>query len=139
MGVGISYASQGIGGLIYIDHDTDTTIASSVAETTLGTLTIPANLLKNQAIISAAIHMSNTAGIAGSTTFRLYTGPTGTEVLRQTVILTGANGSRIGGLLHWVDAVMNFTVENTVLITAQNDVNGANFVGRCVQCSAVGN
>jgi len=144
MGAAISYASQGIGGLIYIGHVVETAIANSVAETTLGTITIPANILRTRCIVYAALKMETNSAQTG--TFKLKVGATGAEALIQTVELVQGDATQttIGGSMLYADTAtgdtgaLNFTVENKVILTAQNSVQSATKICTCLQLVVVG-
>ena len=142
MGAGISYASQGGGGMIYIAHDILGEIGNSATETIVATCVIPAHLLRTRCIITASCGVSSNVAHAVSSTFKLKIGATGSEATTRTKILTvDANIALSKAHCNFIEAdtsALNYTVENTVLLTAQNSEIAPTLNSSCYQLLVVG-
>lgn len=129
-----------------IGVDTEGSIASSVSETIIATVIIPADKVVNGIIVMASIHFKtqNASGSADTGTFKLKIGPTGSEGLKQTQIMQGAEHgvgnvpNRMGGCLMFFDNSQNWAAEVTILVTAQNSVSGAGDISTCYQLVVFG-
>ncbi len=127
--------------LKHAGSDTEGSIASSTSEETLATVTIPANTFTTLALCFASIHFAVNSATATDGTFKLKTGVSSSETIRQTIIL-GARGSAtqatIGGSMLWADTVIDFGVENVVIVTGQNANNRADIISTCYQLVVIG-
>ena len=116
--------------LEFVGSSTGGSIADSVTETTLATITIAAGTVTTAILIYVGIRFKNTVSSAITATYRIKTGATGSEVERDSIPLIvdtgGGDGADInGGSLLFYDTNPNWAVENTVLITAENSSGNA--------------
>lgn len=127
--------------LIYAGSDTEGSIASSDTETTVATVTIPANKFATRSIVSAAIGLASASAIA-ECTFRLKIGAAASETLKQTIKLvsrhTHSAGEYVGGSMLFMDIAEDYTSELSVIITAENSENSATVIGTCFQLVVIG-
>lgn len=128
---------KGVQMLKYVGSSAEASISSSVVETTLGTVTIPASTVATGIIVSAAL------GVKGTTNdgiFRLKIGPTGSEALKQTVYLLPSTGDGVyqGGAALFYDSTQTWSSEVTVLLTGENSASGEYKTCRCYQMVVIG-
>lgn len=146
MGVSVSYPAQTANGMIYIDGDVTTAITNSIVETTLGSATIPPNILKTRCIVRASIHFKNISNALQGSHFKLYIGPTGAEVSVQDIYLDAIDvgSSSVAGMLQIHDTAagethaQNYTAEITVLIKATNSAAAATITSTCYDLTVEG-
>lgn len=123
--------------LKFVVSDTEGSVASSVSETTIATVLIPANTVSTGIIVSAAIGVS---GVTNFSTFRLKIGATGSENTIQTVPLWFSGDATFvtGGSMLFYDSTQTWTSDVTVLVTASNSQNGATNKSTCYQLVVTG-
>ncbi len=123
--------------LIYVGSDTEGSIADSTAETTIATIVIPANTVTTGIIISAAIS-GQSANAEDSSIFKIKSGATASEVLRQTITINPVETDSFSGSMLFYDDASTFSAEVTVLITGQNAAESATGISRCDQLVVTG-
>ena len=126
--------SSGVGstsvtvGFNFLGGEQEVANGNSAAENTLATFTIPASSAKTALITKASFAMQSTIAGAYYVDFKIYAGATGAEVLKQTVRVSidGNTVPYASGSMEYVDeATLNYIVENTIYITAQNSAANA--------------
>ena len=117
--------------LAHIGSDTEGSIADSTSETTIATVLVPANTVATQIKVEAPIQLAaSNENLIG--TFKVKIGPTGSEVLKQTIVLNGFTaGTKVGTAHLFIDDSQTWTADVTVLVTAQCSIAGANNIATC--------
>jgi len=124
MGASLHYAGGSGSGLIYIGHDSGN-IVNDVTETTIATVSIPANLVKNQIIITADCVAMGTATYGR---FRVKVGALGSEVEKVVLPFQSAATNTTYGIAQaivYVDDSETWTNTLSVIVTAQMTVAAA--------------
>lgn len=111
------------GTMKYVDQDAGGSHTGSTAETTLATITLPANTVANGIVVLAECRHDGSNG--KWTKFRVKTGPSGSEVERHLVQQTDPGVGMIMAMpLLYADEAATYTAEVVVLITVQmNDTS----------------
>ncbi len=120
-----------------VGSDTADSVASSVDETTLCTVTIPANTVNTKIIVTAAVGVE---GAENHSDFYLKIGPTSLEATKQTfdLGLNATGGQVICAPMLFSDSTQSWDAEVTVLIRAKNNNNGASHISHCYQLVVTG-
>ncbi len=122
----------------YIGASTISSVANSTAELVIGTVTIPGNTVNTGIIISAAITAKG-ASAGNTSTFKIKSGATSSEALKQTIVLMAPNTNYLyGGSMLFYDDASNFSNEVTVLVTGTNASASASDICRCDQLVVTG-
>lgn len=123
--------------LKYVGSDTAGTVVNSIDETTIATVTIPANTVSTGIIAHASV---GTRGTAGEGTFKLKIGATGSESLRVTGVIpvSGSTGNYDCRPLLYYENDQTWSADVTVLVTGQNGAKAATTSCDCFQLIITG-
>ena len=125
-GITTSVNSNTLTRLMYLASDLgETTIASSTAETTLLSVTIPANTITTGAIYLVSLRAKAVGGDAIAT-FTAKSGVPASEATRESYSINRNQPAEFGNNIAWYDSVPDWTADVSVLITGTNSASGAN-------------
>lgn len=123
---------SGFTNLEYVDSDlTQGSIASSVTETTIANVVIPAATVTTGVLIIASLFGRAQASASNGSTFKLKTGVAASEAERESFVISKIADEQHGGCIAWYDSVANYAAEVSVIITGQNSDNHSNSITRC--------
>lgn len=107
--------------LKYVTSDmTSASHTGDTTETTLATLTVPANTVQTAIIILGSFSGNCAEAGSGTNTYRIKIGASGSETTKQTVVVDAdANFSGEGGSLVWYETGQTWTAAVSVLITGE--------------------
>ncbi len=126
--------------LKYADSDlTEGSVASSTAETTIGSVTVLADTVSTGCLIVASLRVEAGSDV-NQGTFRLKTGVASSEAERTQVLLkpVAGAGAKVGGVIAWYDTVANYAADVSIIITGQNSESAASNKSICHSIIAFG-
>ncbi len=116
---------------------TSQTIASSTNETTIGTVTVTGGTISTGVFIMASL-IAESGAAGNQSTFRLKTGVASSEATRVTKILNGALNAKVGDCIAWYDAAADYSSDVNIIVTGENNVNGATSKSTCTSIIVFG-
>ena len=131
-GINTTINSNTITKLIHVGSDlTEGSVSSSVAETTIGSVTVPAGTVSDGCFIIASLKGSPHAGQTNTATFRLKTGVSSSEAERESFFIATGSAVQSGGAIVWYDTAATYANEVSIIITGQNNDNNADSKTTC--------
>ncbi len=101
-------------------------IASSTTETTIASVTIPANTIATGALYSATISVQAQGSSANDSIFKLKSGVASSEVERYAVTVNCTPDEIKHATIVWYDEAPTWSGDVSVIITGKNNNNHAN-------------
>jgi len=118
--------------LLYVGSDlTSAQIASSTAETTLGSVTVPAGMVLSGVFVVTTFKARAQAAAVNNCTYTLKTGVASSEVERESHLINLVAEGETGNAISWWDDIADYTGDVSILITGTNSDNHANSYITC--------
>lgn len=108
-------------------------IASSVSETTIGSVVVTGGTVTTGCLIVASLKQE-AAGTGQNVEFRLKTGVAASEVERELMSFILLPNSKTGSVVAWYDTVANYAADVSIIVTGKNATSGA---GRKCTCHSI--